>query len=563
MLRNILLALLVLLITGTAPAAGVNTMTAEQAYDSLRQTGELSDATITGPFDFDQLDTPSSGQPFPGIYRIRDVEFEGPISVGSKLRTGVRIETSHFKGTVRLQQCKLQTFTVSKSRWAGDLIVEDCVFNGFSRFDGNDFRGDVRFHLARFLRRPSFADSFFHGRTEFLKCEFGIHAPASMATSYSDVVFEGPALFNNSVFHTKAKFQSAVFGHDASFINVRMDGGAAFRNVHFKGDAEFRFCRISSADFGDQENLTLFAKRADFRGCKIETGVFDYVDFLGETRFVNSQFGAGGATFRHAHFGNKIADFDGLSSSGPLVLANAHIPSLHFRWREIRGAVLAADPDAKVLATLHARLESLGEADGALDASYHLSRSKFAETTAESLPSPTRNPAEFLDIFSRRLVAYGEWLVWGWPSGYGTKLGRVLLLALACWLIGALPAATTPGVLARISYDPGTNADNKTEKTSRIYDPLVPEDLAREPRFPKAFPERLTLALGFTFRVLFKVGPEEVRYVVTRTLPARRSLWRIYFASLWYLGSGLLLLMTLTLANTSPIIHKLIGELLT
>jgi hypothetical protein len=36
---------------------------------------------------------------------------------------------------------------------------------------------------------------------------------------------------------------------------------------------------------------------------------------------------------------------------------------------------------------------------------------------------------------------------------------------------------------------------------------------------------------------------------------------RPYFLTLWHLGSGLLLLVTLTLANTSPVINKLVGEL--
>jgi len=540
-------------------------MTAEQAYDTLQQTGELRGVTITSPFDFDRLEDHTPGQPSRDAYLIRDVEFEQPVSIGPKLRANVRIEASHFKQRVSMRQCELQRFTASQSRWEGELVVEDCIFNGLNRFDRNDFQADVRFHLVRFQQRPSFKGSVFHGRTEFLECQFAIDDKVNRATSFSDVVFEGPAVFNNSIFHTRVKFLSTLFEHDASFLNVRMDGGASFRNVHFRGDAEFRLCRISLADFGDWENLTLFAKRADFRGCTIETAIFDYTEFRGETNFVNVAFGDGGATFRNAYLGNKIADFNGVSfkKKASLVLTGVPLTTLRFHWREIGGAVLAANPGSKVLAALQARLESLGQADGALDVSYHLSRRKFTETTAEALPSPMEDASGFIDAVGRHLVAYGEWLLWGWPSGYGTRLGRVLLLTLACWLIAALPVAITPGIVARVSYDPQAKGEGKTKKPRRLYDPLAPEDLELEPWFPKRFSWRLALALEFTFRLMFKVGPNDVRYVVTRMLPVRTSPWKTYFAFLWYLGSGLLIVTTLTLANTSPMINKLIGELLT
>jgi hypothetical protein len=379
------------------------------------------------------------------------------------------------------------------------------------------------------------------------------------ATSFSDVVFEGPALFNNSVFHTRAKFQSTVFGGDASFLNVTMDAGASFRNVHFKGDAEFRFCRISSADFGDRSNLTLFAKRADFRGCEMAQAVFDYAEFRGEVSFVNARFGAGGASFHEANLGDDLTDFEGVSSEGPLVFSGTYLPALRFHWRDIRTPVLVADPDSRVLAALHARLDDLGDSDGALEVSYQLSRKKFEEDVALPLPSPTTAPSTFLDAASQRLIAYGEWWFWGWPTGYGTKLGRILLLTLACWLAAALPVARAGHLIARIPADlPG----DKKDAPARIYEPLPVQDLAQPACFPNSLRARLNLALQFTFRVLFKVGPTGARFVAAQPARASERRWRAYFAVLWYLGSLLLLLITLTLANTSPMIEKLIGALL-
>ncbi len=477
MYRLIRVGLLALLVPGIGLAGEQDvTLSAEEAYDRLRQTGELEGVRVTGHFDLGRLGPVAPEPPSLGEYRIRDVAFDGPVElVGQGLASSLRIERARFGAAVRLQQCDLQGFTARESVWAGGLIVEGCEFRGVARLDGNDFQNDVRFHLSRFSRRPSFADSVFRGRTEFLECAFGSEDLPTRATSFSDVVFEGPALFNNSVFHTRAKFQSAVFGGDASFLNVTMDAGASFRNVHFNGDAEFRFCRISSADFGDRSNLTLFAKRADFRGCEMGQAVFDYAEFRGEVSFVNARFGAGGASFRDANLGDDLTDFEGVSSEGPLVLAGTYLPALRLHWRDIRAPVLAAGPDSRVLAALHARLDDLGDSDGALEVSYQLSRKKFEEDVALPLPSPTTAPSTFLDAASQRLIAYGEWWFWGWPTGYGTKLGRILLLTLACWLAAALPVARAGHLIVRI---PADLLGDKKDPPARIYEPVPVEDLA-------------------------------------------------------------------------------------
>ncbi|MEA3274441.1 MAG: pentapeptide repeat-containing protein [Pseudomonadota bacterium] len=560
--RNLVFTLALLTVCTEAAVAADNGISAQEAYKRLRLTGELTSVTVADPFDFSELGEPPDSAPQPGGYRVRRVEFAGPVRLsGTELPYDVRIDGSNFRDEVRLQQCSLQTFAVRNSVWSRDLVVENCTFNGFSPFDGNEFQSDLKFHLVSFFRSPNFRDAVFRGRTEFLECDFGKGDPPAKSTSFSNAVFEGPTLFNNSRFHTKAKFQSVVFEEDASFVNTRMEADAAFRNVHFKGDAEFRFCRIATADFGNRNNLTLFAKRADFRSCTMETALFDYVELRGETSFVNARFGLGGASFRNANLGNKRTDFDGVTSAGPIVFSNAHMPALRFYWREVREPVLDGDPDAKVLAALHARLKDQGDTEGALDASHHLAKRKFAENVGVPLPSLTQQPSEFLDAIGRRLVAYGEWVLWGWPTGYGTKLGRILLLALACWLIAALPVASTRRLLARVPSSPETDSDASKPRESRSYEPLASEERPEELRFPDAFPARLTMALKFTFRLLFKVGPKDIRPVASASATSRRVTWKVYLASLWYLGSGLLVLIALTLANTSPMIDRLIGEL--
>ncbi|HIE54783.1 MAG TPA: pentapeptide repeat-containing protein, partial [Chromatiaceae bacterium] len=369
-------------------------------------------------------------------------------------------------------------------------------------------------------------------------------------TSFSGTRFAGPAIFNRSMFYSGAKFQSAHFAADASFVRTVIDASAVFRNVHFAGDAEFRFCRIGNADFGNANNMTLFAKRADFRGCRIGTAIFDYVDFRGEVSFVNARFGPGGASFRHANLGSKIANFDGVESSGPLVFEKAYLPALLLYWEDTREPLLLGDPDTKILSVIQARLKALGQNDGALDAFYYLSQRKHQRIVGQPLPPLRTRPWAFLDELGRRIVSYGEWILWGWPTGYGTRLGRIVLLSLLCWLFAAVPMTFGKQILARIRLKDANGKKGEPDQQPRSYEPIPPEKLAAEPCYPASLWERHALALRFSFRLMFKMGASGVAFVPGEASRKTLSLWKRYFRFLWHVGALLIVLAGLTLANT-------------
>jgi len=551
-----IIALAAVLTCTSAHSTEPEQITAQEAYHQLRSTGLLSSVTIIGGVDLSKL---SDASPAFETFQINNVRFKGPVRlIGSGFQRSLRIEGALFEDTVLFEACILPSLILRNSVWSAPLTVRGCEIQGISRFDGNRYDSDARFHKVKFRRRASFGDSTFRGRVEFLASEFGIDDPPRKATSFSDVIFEGPALFNNTIFHSAVKFQASAFEQDASFLNVQMRSGVSFRNVHFKGDAEFRFCNIGRADFGNRDNLTLFAERADFRGCKFSSAQFEFTEFRGETSFVNARFGAAGATFSNANLGNIFTDFGGVHSEGPLILSDAYFPALQLYWRELGSALLAAKPDAKVLAALHARLKAVGDTAGALDASYYLAHQRFTEDVSTKLPSLLKDIPAFLDAAGQRLVHYGEWLIWGWPTGYGTKLGRITLIALTCWLISAIAVAAGGRLLARVT--PPADSESNPPKG---YEPLPLEELpeGREPEFPASWAARLYLALGFTFRLLFKVGADNIRYITRDPNIASHTRWQTGFRILWHFGSGLLLLLTLTLANSSPMISRLIGEL--
>lgn len=549
-----------------AQIAWVNeSISPETAYQRLQQTGELNDAVITGAFDLARLTQDTDNPEAATSYHISNVVFTGPVTLlRHELDVDIRIQNSQFEHAIHMQQCGLQRFILSESTLSGELVVRDCTFNGSNRFNDNRFHSTVQFHISTFLHNPSFRNAVFSDRVEFLECEFGHHAPARKAVSFANAVFNGPAIFNRSHFLTPAKFQSVRFSQDASFLNTRFESDASFRNVHFMGDAEFRFCEIGSADFGDRDNLTLFAQRADFRGCQMNSARFDTTEFRGETSFVDTVFGAGGASFRYANFGHNKADFFGIKidTEGLLDFSQANVTAMHFYWQEIRRPFLATHPDSRILAAFLSRLKAIGDTQGALDVSYHLENQKFLESIATPLPDANRESMAFLDAAGQRFILYTERIVWGLPTGYGTKSGRILLIALVLWLVSALPVMLKGSILARIPCNRGGNTASP-DGSAKIYQSVQLAAHSTTAQFPASRYEHTMMAFLFTFRILFKIGSNTIRYVV-QTPNSEKSLvnWKHYFATLWLLGSLLLILMGLTFANTSPIISKLVGELL-
>lgn len=555
--------LLICLLFVKQSAWATEPISADAAYLRLQQTGELSAVTITDPFDFADLTSLVDHPHSVTSVRISNVVFSAPVTLSQHtLDIDIRIDNSQFNQQFYLQHCELQKFILSDSILSGDLIIQDCAFNGFTRFNHNQFQSAVTIHNTKFLHAPSFRNAVFSGRTAFLASEFGRNAPLSKATSFANAVFESLAIFNNTRFLTQAKFQSVLFNQDVSFLNTRFEAGAGFRNVHFMGDAEFRFCYIGTADFGNRNNLTLFAKRADFRGCVMQSAHYDYAEFRGETSFVDAHFGAGGASFRYTNFGNQSADFAGVRADGSLNFANANIAALHFYWQEIKQPFLATNPDSKILTAFHNRLKTSGDTNGALDVRYHLESRKFMETVATPLPSASQQALAFIDAFGQRVIVYAERVLWGLPTGYGTKSGRILLLSLVIWLLAALPVIAAKGLLARVSFDRNANSMQSPDSTAKIYQPIELKTFSAAPQFPDSLATHIGMAFSFTFLILFKVGAKSIRYVVSETNVAHIKTWQNYFAALWFLGALLLVLMGLTLANTSPLMSKLIGELL-
>jgi hypothetical protein len=343
-----------------------------------------------------------------------------------------------------------------------------------------------------------------------------------------------------------------VFGSDATFLKMTVAKRALFRNTIFQGDAEFRHCRLGDVDFGNDAEMSAFHKLADFRGCRFDHAVFDFAVFRGPASFVQAQFGRGGASFRNVSFEGDKADFSHAVSQGPLDLNEAYAPRIHLGWRELGRAVLAEQPPAEVLNRLHKRLTDLGQSDDALEVYYHYAmRNAFAQLKRADVP------------LSERAWRAAELTVWGWPTGYGTRLGRIVLIALAAWGVLTVPPLLSRVAFVRLAAQPGMPPDDQSSRslTRSRYEAIRMEDLPDGACAPATGWSRVWLACLFSFALMFRIPLRTIAYAETNARSGGH-VWARYFLAVWLVGAALLALTALTLANTSPALKKLIGEVL-
>jgi hypothetical protein len=229
------------------------------------------------------------------------------------------------------------------------------------------------------------------------------------------------------------------------------------------------------------------------------------------------------------------SDFGGLSVAGRLDLDGAHVPNLHFRWHEIATPLMRAQPTSAVLRPLHARLEQLKFDDDARDAWAELSDRRVDEMLKRGdVPATERARVRL------------ERALWGWPTAYGTRLGRIAALSLAAWLCLSLPIVLWPrlriGALRRFPDDAWPR-HRPVPKTSLIHG-------AGE--WWSSWIRRLAYSFGLMFAVPgFRLRPMEP---VSQVLVA-------YFLVVRGVGAVLLALLVLTLANVSPVFQAILGKI--
>ena len=522
--------------------AADNIMPVDKAYTALRQNGKLADMIIKEPFDLSKVaivaSDPTVARP---AYVFENVIFK------SGLTTGRRTINAYL----RFVDCQFETIEAEGTTWLADVHFEYGHITHSADFENNEFRSDIRFHYVNFDDEAWFTHSRFSSTAEFLHCIWNYKA------RFSDTTFAKAAKFNFSTVRERAVFQATVFENDVSFIKFNHQDKkgdslkADFLNVIFKGDAEFRFCKFNQVQFSKSEYISIFYKLADFRASNMSFARFDYAEFRGLANFVKAKFGDGGVSFENAGIRGPSMILDSVNCDGPMILSGPYIPNLRFRWSEIGPAVLMAKPSSDDLELLWNRELALGRSREALKLEYY--KSKLADKKV--WVDPKAKPVE-------RAWAMLRWIAWGWPTGYGTRFGRILLITGICWLICAIFSLSRRDLFIAVPpVKRFKKKDQNDEGTLRRYCPVNLEHLPIGAAVPISTARQLGLAFSFTFGLMFKVGGGNVAYLEPLG-SAGRHRFKSYFMVVWFLGSVLLALMAFTLAKTNPVLQKIIGEVI-
>jgi hypothetical protein len=369
---------------------------------------------------------------------------------------------------------------------------------------------------------------------EIVATRFDKLAGMSGGVSFADARFAAPARFDRSRFAGDVRFDTSRLDAAAGFHGVVVPGRASWRNVIFNRDAEFRFCRLGDVDFGDAEQMTVFGGLADFRGCRMRSARFDYVDGRGDVMLVNLQVAPGDLTLRHAALRGGRSDLSGLQVAGRLELEGAYISALHFRWSELVGPLKRAGASSDVLRPLYQRLDALQHKEEARNVWAMLAEQLFRERIANGSVAVGEKAGLWL-----------EWLFWGWPTAYGTQLGRIAVLTLATWLALSLPLLLWPGL--RLGHWQGSLSDAPPRHQA-----APPDALKMQPLAPL---DRQLQLLAYSFGLMFAVPGLRLRpfQPLPRGAPILLALMR---------GAGALLLalLALTLANVSPVFQAILGK---
>lgn len=468
------------------------------------------------------------------------------------------------------------------------------------------FRKDVNFSLAKFEAEAHFYKTEFGGNADFLVTEFEEIAHFGGADFAGDAHFDESAFRSNAHFREVSflrdvDFTHAGFSSAAIFEGLESYGTTKLIETEFNGDVDFRNARINRFLFINHSLTDSIEASFDFRNATLTESHFEELDFTQEVNFSDVRFGKsvkveadrnikesnnirpvsifrfvnfesdasftrtvffGDGVFENVNFGQKanfmdsefrtdargnkprllisfvtfddlIFDFDNFPD--PENWVDERIHSFHDMDRKNDHLPVTGKRPQKlseVFEQMHDMFASQGNLSAQNKAYYHMKVEELKEATKKDT---------FFDKFTTK--AYWEWILWGWSSGWGTKIWRLvfiyigilLFFGVSYWKFGKFykPTKTESSELKlRILSSP-----------SRFY--RVTSDVSLSKR---SFID----ALKFSKELILKIGRSNI--IVTGN-----NFFKAIVIVEWALGFYLLAILAITLKNTVPLINSLIS----
>lgn len=524
--------------------------------------------------------------------------FQGPVLFGeARFEGAAAFDSQVFPEDASFDEAEFSRL----ANFAGARFQKRASFGNTQFVDGADFVG------AAFEQHASFQSAAFSGVTDFSEVRFGdevffVNTQFHGLTLFVLLHAEWFASFRNAKFDNEADFNGAAFGESADFQGTRFMGLLRLIGADFGAYADFRDAGIALLDLNSVHNPTILKSRLDMRGARIGEAHVQDVIFEADVDFSDAAFGlpmpseesqamedsASGTTiFRFATFEDDVsfararfagrfamenvkfqgsadftdADFGGIERDDAPSFAFSYVDfgDLRLRWPQlpeprywvqseedaIQGTIEPIvpagrpEPISRTLAELEERFRAANRLEDANAAYYEKKLAKLREVRSGGWD------------WARFLLEV-EWLFWGLVCGYGTKLWWTLGWALLVDAIFTLVYWSS----ATVTRLPHPDAKEEFSFRLRLLD-LPKQYAADRADLPvqSARLRKLVNSLRVSSVILFKlgyrdttlaghVGPLPIAYLV---------------AVEWALGFYLLAALTVTLANTQPLINRLIS----
>ena len=473
--------------------------------------------------------------------------------------------------------------------FSGDASFNSATFSGYAMFDSATFGGDASFYFATFSEHAIFRSATFRGYAKFsgasfIKLAYFMRSEFFSTLLFRRVDFREYADLRNTLIKTLDCNSVA----SPTVIKSRID----FRNsiileAHIQDVIFEKYVYFSDSKFGvfveeeKKESVSNTDKKPNKRNTKVESSVatvfrfvtfesyadFKRTAFWGNTAFENVIF-IQDANFTDAEF--KARKKDG--SKQKFSLSYLNFNNLFIKWDQlpsircwvtdssdrIKSLVEIKEEEEKkaesgqqtrdekkleplshVFKSLEANFRTINQLSDANEAYYHRKKAELKET---------KNRDDSWLTTQRE----AEWIFWGIPCGYGTKI---------YWIIGwsvliTLLFAVIYSIKGELDRQPYPEAKQDFNFKQRLFD------------FPKEYCSKNSMvevknhsarkfinALRFSAVILFKVGYRDTTISgKILGIDYKYILWLE-----WVLGYYILGALVVTLSNTLPIVNRLIS----
>ncbi|MCP4105052.1 MAG: pentapeptide repeat-containing protein [Desulfobacteraceae bacterium] len=492
----------------------------------------------------------------------------------------------------------------NSATFSDEADFSSATFSGKADFNSATFSGKADFNSATFSGKADFNSATFSDEADFSSATFSGKADFNSAT------FTKSALFKNSVFTASLNISSSKFQEYADFREtyIRMLNFKPESPKIVKSVTDFRGAKISEAhfqniifendvDFSDVEfgaNYETFRNfigppRSEelFRRDKNFTTVFRSLTFKSNADFIRTKFSCDTAfemvkfreeaNFKHARFKEK-----GKDNNPKFWFSYIDFKYFLIKWNQLPDVEnIVKTSEDKIKSFLDIEEEERKKRDQPKEEGKKKKQAQSkAEEKAKPKPDQLENLSEFFQdleanfrsknqlkdanealfqtkIFDlkaarnkadirERITKELEWIFWGIPCGYATKIWRAVLAFVIIHLLFTL-IYYVKGDLFHITGEDGTDLKEKSifEFPSHYVLKEPPSETPYEKWKKVEMAHRFSMA--FLFKFVKGIG------IVKITSPCKYFVW-----AEWIIGFYLWFCFIITSSNTFPMINRLI-----